>query len=66
MQKMQIKFLGQEDPWKETATNSSIFSRSLVGYKRAGHYLVSKQQQQNYLSGKYQFHYQKSSNDHNH
>ena len=64
--KMQIKFLDQEDPGKETATDSSIFARSLVSYKRTGHYLVSKQQQQNYLSGKYQLYYQKSSNDNNH
>ena len=66
MQKMQIEFLGQEDLGKETATPCSIFARSLVGYKRAGHDLVTKKQQQNYLSGKYQFHYQKSSNNHNH
>ena len=42
MQKMQIKFLGQEDLGKETATPCSIFARSLVGYKRAGHDLVTK------------------------
>ena len=58
MQDMQVRSLGQEDPWgKEMAIHLVFFSekshgqRSLVGYgprghKRVGHGLVIKQQQQ--------------------